>query len=112
MRRHESQQLRDSDQIILIAIQRVVMAMILALMPTYLLASPQPQAGATYKTSKTDQRGTDSDPVVIKVVPVPDAEKHAARQEEIENHKAKREERLINATISLAAITAFLAAFT
>ncbi len=88
------------------------MAMILALAPIYLFANPQPQTGATQNTSQGDQRGSDANPVVIKVVPAPNAEKHAAKQEEIEGQKARREERLIGATISLAVITLFLAAFT
>src|SRR5438067_13134509 len=59
-----------------------------------------------------EERGTDKNPVAVKVLPSPDAEAQAAKQEEYRKEKAKEDRWLTNATVAVAIVTAFLAIFT
>jgi hypothetical protein len=59
-----------------------------------------------------EERGTDKNPVAVKVLPSPDTEAQAAKQEEYRKEKAKEDRWLTNSTVWLAFVTTALAIFT
>ena len=64
------------------------------------------------QTVEPEIRGTNASPLVVRVVPTLDDEKVAERKIEQENEKATLDKLMAWATVSLAAITFFLALFT
>lgn len=78
----------------------------------YSKEQPQVQTTETKETTETGQRGSDKNPITIKIIPSPDAEAKAAQEQQYRNEKATEDKWLANATIWLAAITTLLAIFT
>lgn len=74
--------------------------------------SPQVQTEKTKQYSQTGERGTDKFPLTVKIAPAPDADVNAAKEEKHRQEKAEEDRKLTYATITLAAITFFLALFT
>lgn len=64
------------------------------------------------QASNTEKRGTDTDPIAIKIIPSPDAKTNATNDAEWRKEKAEEDRKLTWATIILAVVTTFLAIFT
>jgi len=62
--------------------------------------------------AQSQQTGTESHPVFIKIVPAPDGEKKSAEEKKNRNKKAREDTLLVNATIGIAVVTSLLAFFT
>ncbi|MCX7192358.1 MAG: hypothetical protein NTY60_01810 [Proteobacteria bacterium] len=62
--------------------------------------------------SNTEKRGTDADPIAIKILPGPDAETKAAKDEKWRDEKSQEDRVLTRAMIILAGFTALLTVFT
>ena len=62
--------------------------------------------------AETEQRGSDKNPVTVKVLPSTDAEAKAAQEEKYRNDKSIQDEKLADATVLLAYVTIVLAGFT
>jgi hypothetical protein len=70
--------------------------------------SPQKPKGQ----AKTEQAGTERNPVTIKILPPQDAEAKATKEEEYRKEKSVQDEKLVDATVWLFRVTTALALFT
>lgn len=73
---------------------------------------PNLKTAETKDTPNTEQRGSDTNPFTVKILPAPNADTKAAQEEKYRNEKAIQDEKLSDATIWLARITGVLAFFT
>lgn len=71
-----------------------------------------PQQAGKAAQSKTEERGTERSPLMVRVLPSPDAAEREAKDEASRTEKVVEDRRLVYATIALAAITGALALFT
>ena len=73
---------------------------------------PKAETAQTNKTPEPEQRGRDTNPVTVKIVPAPDAEAKATKEEGHRQEKANDDKWVMWATIWLAIVTTVLAGVT
>lgn len=78
----------------------------------YSKEKPNTKTAEPQKAAEPEQRGSDKNPITVKVLPTPDAETKAAQEEKQRHEKAVEDKRLADATVWLAIVTTALAIFT
>ncbi|MHC9061374.1 hypothetical protein ACYX34_01600 [Nitrospira sp. CMX1] len=97
----------------------VLLGMVLLCGVSYSKEHPNTKAAESGQNSEAEQRGSDSNPLTIKILPSQDAESNAAREEQYKKEKVVQDQKLVdateelrNSTESLVRVTAILAFFT
>lgn len=80
--------------------------------PSFSKEQGHKNASNSEQTASTEKRGTDDQPIAVKIVTSNEAEKKAAREEEREVEKASQDRTITIATVLLAIVTAVLAVVT
>lgn len=91
------------------------MAVVLAVLfagVAYSSEKPNLKTTERQNNSNAEQRGSDTSTITVKILPAPDADSKAAQEEKHRNEKSIQDEKLADATVWLARITAALAVFT
>jgi len=78
----------------------------------YSKEQPIGKAGERQDKSKAEERGTETSPLTIKILPAQDAAEKAAKEEEHRKEKAHEDSLLTSSTVWLALVTTALAVFT
>jgi hypothetical protein len=73
---------------------------------------PNTETAETKKAPEAEQRGSNNNPVTVKILPSPDADAKAAKEEDHRQDKAIDDKRVMWATIWLAVVTTILAGVT
>ena len=73
---------------------------------------PNPETTETKKAPEDEQRGSDKSPFTVKVLPTPDAEAKAAKEEGHRQEKASDDKWIMRSTVWLAFVTTILAGVT
>jgi hypothetical protein len=92
-----------------------VMAMFLAVLvagSAYSEVHPNVKTADPKEAPKDEQRGSDNSPISIKIIPAPDAEAKAAKEERYRQEKASQDNWLTKSTVWLAFVTTILAGVT
>lgn len=93
---------------------RITIAVLILLVSANVYSSDEPNLKSTdgKHTPKSEERGSDSNPITIKIIPSPDAQTKATQEEGYRKEKSVQDERLVGATELLVGVTAILAIFT
>ena len=92
--------------------RRFLFALALVSSASYSLSASQPDAYIPQNRIKTEQRGSDKFPIVVKITPDPEADANAAEEKQNRRESAIQEVRVADATYFLAVVTMLLAVFT
>lgn len=105
--------LRRSDQGVLTMWRIAVLVLsVLFADAAYSKDHPNPETAETKKTTEGEQRGSDKSPLTVKVLPAPDAEAKATKEEGHRQEKASDDKWIMGSTVWLAFVTTILAGVT
>ena len=74
--------------------------------------NPNSETTETKKAPDNEQRGSNNNPITVKILPSPDADTKAAKEEHYREEKASEDKWLTRSTVWLAFVTTPLAVFT
>ncbi len=75
-------------------------------------SQPKPKPHQSQKPTDSEQRGTDQNPLSIKILSSPQSEAESVKREDHRKEKAEEDRWLVKSTVWLAVVTTFLAVFT
>ena len=96
-------------------IMRVLIAILLAVLVdgiAYSSEHPILKPAEPKNSADTEQRGSDKNPVMVKILPTQDADAKATQEEKYRNEKSIQDEKLADATVLLARVTIAHTVFT